>query len=250
MIRGGTAGLCDFFVDELAEVWQPWIPIQQNSGEFSYQAPDSTPLTGPHEMAEQSDADYSSEETGFLHAVAADSSDEVAKLIYADWLDERGDRRGELLRCLVDLSHCESRDDQFHGLRTRLKQLREEADISTWLERIGHQVGTIEAKGDELKRLIVSAPRLLVVQFWAPWSGPCRKMCGLADAFAEQIEGWGLVARINVDEEPECAREYEIASIPTILVFCDGKQRGDRSIGLPRNDDLAAEIELRVAGKG
>ena len=68
-----------------------------------------------------------------------------------------------------------------------------------------------------------SAHGTLVVDFWAPWCGPCRAMEGTFAALAEQLSGRVAFAKVNVDDNPELARRFSVRAIPTVLVLRDGQ---------------------------
>ena len=68
------------------------------------------------------------------------------------------------------------------------------------------------------------------VDFWAPWCGPCRMIGPVLEELATQYDGKLKVGKVNVDEHQDAARQYGIASIPTLLLFKDG-QLVDRAIG-------------------
>jgi len=63
----------------------------------------------------------------------------------------------------------------------------------------------------------------LVVDFWAPWCGPCRAMAPIFDKAAKELEPRARFAKINVDEEPEIAARYGVQAIPTLIAFDHGK---------------------------
>ena len=85
--------------------------------------------------------------------------------------------------------------------------------------------------GDILKS---SVP--VLVDFWAPWCGPCRSVAPIVEDLASQYAGKLKVAKINVDESTEVAMRYQITSIPTFILFKNG-QVADRALGaLPRSE--------------
>lgn len=77
-------------------------------------------------------------------------------------------------------------------------------------------------KTEEFEAVVEAAP-LAMVDFWADWCGPCKMLSPTIEALAEQYEGKALVAKINVDEEPELAGRYNVMSIPTLLVVKEGQ---------------------------
>lgn len=77
----------------------------------------------------------------------------------------------------------------------------------------------------------------VVVDFWAPWCGPCQMMGPIIEELAEELTGKVKVGKLNVDENPGKAGEYAVMSIPTMKVFKDGKPVKD-FIGVQRKDAL------------
>ena len=73
--------------------------------------------------------------------------------------------------------------------------------------------------------------KLMMVDFWAEWCGPCRMLAPMVDKLAEQYEGKVTVGKVNVDEEQELAIRYGVMSIPTVIFFKDGKEI-DRKVGV------------------
>ena len=72
--------------------------------------------------------------------------------------------------------------------------------------------------------------KLMMVDFWAEWCGPCRMLAPMVDKLAAQYEGKAVVGKVNVDEEQELAIRYGVMSIPTVIFFKDGKEI-DRKVG-------------------
>ena len=93
------------------------------------------------------------------------------------------------------------------------------------------QVSDASFDGDILKSEVP-----VLVDFWAPWCGPCRSVAPIVDDLATQYAGKIKVAKINVDESTEVAMRYQITSIPTFILFKNG-QVADRALGaLPKSE--------------
>jgi len=80
------------------------------------------------------------------------------------------------------------------------------------------------------REVIESGERLILVDVWAPWCGPCRAIAPVLDQLAAESGGQYAIAKLNVDENPRTASQFHISSIPTMLIFRDGKLI-DRLIG-------------------
>jgi thioredoxin 1 len=75
----------------------------------------------------------------------------------------------------------------------------------------------------QFSREVLQGQGLAVVDFWAPWCGPCLQMAPALDAFAEVNQGKIRVFKLDVDDNPKTAERYEIRSIPTVIFFRDGE---------------------------
>ena len=84
-------------------------------------------------------------------------------------------------------------------------------------------------KTAEFDALMEDTP-LAMVDFWASWCGPCQMLGPVMENLAGQYEGRALVAKVNVDEEPELARRFGVMSIPTVVFLKEGREF-DRKIG-------------------
>lgn len=89
---------------------------------------------------------------------------------------------------------------------------------------------------------IISAGKPAVVDFWAPWCGPCRMVVPIIEELATEYEGKVNIGKVNVDENPGVSASQSIRNIPTILFFKDGKLV-DKQVGAATKADLKAKIE-------
>lgn len=86
---------------------------------------------------------------------------------------------------------------------------------------------------------VLKSDKAVLVDFWATWCGPCRRQAPIIEELAE--EGYA-VGKVDVDEEPALAQQYQVMSIPTLLVFKDGKEI-NRLVGLTPKETLKNLLE-------
>ena len=96
----------------------------------------------------------------------------------------------------------------------------------------------------EFETAVEAAP-LAMVDFWASWCGPCKMLSPTVEALAEQYEGKVLVAKVNVDEEPELARAFGVMSIPTVVFLKNGREF-DRKVGLMPASAFTAVLDSNL----
>lgn len=89
---------------------------------------------------------------------------------------------------------------------------------------------------------VLRADKPVLVDFWAPWCGPCRMMAPAIDAIAEQYSDRATVVKLNVDDNPATSGRYGIKGIPTLILFSGGEEV-ERVVGATGKDALSRMIE-------
>ena len=87
------------------------------------------------------------------------------------------------------------------------------------------------------ENLVLEGKATALVDFWAPWCGPCKMLGPVIETIAGEVPEGILVAKVNVDEEPELAAKYGVMSIPTVISFKDGDEHR-RTVGLLPKDRI------------
>ena len=93
---------------------------------------------------------------------------------------------------------------------------------------------------ENFEQEILQSEKTVLVDFWAPWCGPCRELGPIVDALAEELTDV-KVAKVNIDEEMALAKKYKIFSIPTLLVIKDG-QPVNKSVGVKSREEILAML--------
>lgn len=92
---------------------------------------------------------------------------------------------------------------------------------------------------------VLSADKPVIVDFWAEWCGPCRRLAPTVDQLASDFDGRAVVGKLNVDDNPNVAGKFQIRGIPTLLLFKDGSL-AETVVGLAGKEDLARMIEKHL----
>jgi len=99
----------------------------------------------------------------------------------------------------------------------------------------------IEITEENFDQLINSDTPTLV-DFWAPWCGPCRALGPTIEKLADDYENKAQVGKLNIDEHPQLAAKFGVSSIPTVMVF-KGGERTEQFVGLRQYDDYAGALD-------
>ena len=105
-------------------------------------------------------------------------------------------------------------------------------------------MAVVHATAEQLQKML-GENKIVLVDFFATWCGPCKMIAPLIEQVAEEYAGKAAVAKIDVDEEPDLAAEFGIASIPTVILFKDG-QPMNVEVGARPKDFYANLIEMHL----
>ena len=88
---------------------------------------------------------------------------------------------------------------------------------------------------------VLKSEKPVLVDFYADWCGPCQMMGPVIEEISEELDGKAKVGKINVDENPDVAVEYNVMSIPTLIIFKNGKEV-KRYVGVTSKEELLKEF--------
>ncbi len=99
----------------------------------------------------------------------------------------------------------------------------------------------LEITKENFEREVMQASKPVLIDFWAPWCGPCRMMAPILEEAAESIGEQALIGKVNVDEQAELANQFEIMSIPTLVIIKQGKI-ANTLVGVQTKEKVISEL--------
>lgn len=103
-------------------------------------------------------------------------------------------------------------------------------------------MAVIELTTQNFNEEVLQSDVPVMVDFWASWCGPCRMVSPIVDEIAEEVQGTAKVGKVNVDEQGDLAAQFGVMSIPTIMVFKNGKAV-TTSVGAKSKAELLALLD-------
>ncbi|MEM6628677.1 MAG: thioredoxin [Bacteroidota bacterium] len=103
----------------------------------------------------------------------------------------------------------------------------------------------IEITDANFEETVIKSDKPVLVDFWAEWCGPCRAIAPIIEELATEMDGQAVIGKVDVDQNRKVSSEYGVMSIPTLLVFKDGKVV-DKQVGLTSKGVLSQKLSSHI----
>lgn len=103
----------------------------------------------------------------------------------------------------------------------------------------------INLTNENFEKEVISSKKTILVDFWASWCGPCQMIAPIVEEISNEMSGKIEIGKLNVDEQPEIAIKYDVMSIPTLILFKDGKVV-NTIIGYHSKEEILDFINSRI----
>lgn len=100
----------------------------------------------------------------------------------------------------------------------------------------------LELNSEKFKKEVLNSDKPVLVDFYADWCGPCKMMAPVVEEIAEKLDKVAVVGKVNVDDNQDLAMEYGVMSIPTLIIFKEGKE-SKRFVGVTDKDELLETLK-------
>lgn len=102
-------------------------------------------------------------------------------------------------------------------------------------------MAAIQLNGSNFNEVVLNSEKPVLIDFWASWCGPCRMQSPVIEELSDELEGSAVIAKLNVDDNPELAAQFSVMSIPTLVIVKDAKVVGRRT-GVTPKDTLLSMV--------
>jgi thioredoxin 1 len=102
-----------------------------------------------------------------------------------------------------------------------------------------------EVNEDNFEQVVLQSDRPVLVDFWAPWCGPCRALAPTLEAIATDWAGRARVVKLNVDVSPSSAERFSVRALPTLILFKNGREVG-RLLGAVNKTEIARRLDHHI----
>ena len=103
----------------------------------------------------------------------------------------------------------------------------------------------VDVTDNDFRQVVEKAANPVLVDFWAPWCGPCRAIGPILEELAGEYEGKVDFVKVNVDDNPATASQFSIQSIPTMLIFKGGRPM-DQAVGMMPKEEIKKKIDAQL----